>query len=56
MSANVTPASPVNTRTAERTFAQNHLNFSSAKNSFFADESDTGFIWVVIRSAVLYSA
>jgi hypothetical protein len=39
-SANVTPASPMDTWTADRTFAQNQLNF----------------IWAVIRSAVLYSA
>jgi hypothetical protein len=44
------------TWTAERPFARNQLNFSSAKNLFFADENEIRFIWAVIRSAVLYSA
>jgi hypothetical protein len=31
----------MDTWTAERTFARNQLNFSSAKNLFFADENET---------------
>jgi hypothetical protein len=50
------PASPMDTWTAERPFAQINILFSSAKNEFFADENKTGLIWTVIRSAVLYSA
>jgi hypothetical protein len=33
-SANVTPASPMNTWTAERTFARNQLNFHQQKTCF----------------------
>jgi hypothetical protein len=55
-SANGQPASPMDTWTAERPFAQINIIFSSAKNEFFADENREGFIWTVIRSAVLYSA
>jgi len=36
-SANVTPASPMDTWTAERTFALGNLKYPSAKNLFFAD-------------------
>jgi len=37
MSANVTPASPMDTWTAERTFARNNIKYPSARNLFFAD-------------------
>jgi len=33
-SANASPASPVNTRTAERAFARNHPNFHQQKTRF----------------------
>jgi hypothetical protein len=46
----------MDTWTAERPFARNPINFSSAKNSFFADENQILFVEAVIRSAVLYSA
>jgi len=55
-SANVTPASPVDTRTAERTFARNQLNFHQQKTCFLLMKMKFVFIWAVIRSAVLYSA
>jgi hypothetical protein len=53
-SANVTPASPMNTWTAERTFARKNLQYPSAKNKFFADGYEIRFVWAAIRSAVLY--
>jgi hypothetical protein len=50
------PASPVDTRTAERTFARNQLNFHQQKTCFLLMKMKFVFIWAVIRSAVLYSA
>jgi hypothetical protein len=42
-SANGQPASPVDTRTAERPFAQNNIKYPSAKNLFFADGYEISF-------------
>jgi len=33
----ITPASPMNTWTAERTFARSNIKYPSAKNLFFVD-------------------
>jgi hypothetical protein len=51
-SANVTPASPMNTWTAERTFALNQLNFHQQKTSFLLMKMKSVFICVAIHSAV----
>jgi hypothetical protein len=51
-SANVTPASPVNTRTAERTFARNQLNFHQQKTCFLLMKMKPVFICAAIHSAV----
>ncbi len=55
-SAKGQPASPMDTWTAERPFARSNLEYSSAKNKFFADEYESRFVWAFVRSAVLYSA
>jgi len=51
-SANVTPASPVNTRTAERTFARNQLDFHQQKTCFLLMKMKSVFICAAIHSAV----
>jgi len=54
-SANASPASPVDTRTAERAFARSSIKPPSAKNLFFA-EYERGILGSANHSAVLYPA
>jgi len=51
-SANVTPASPMDTWTAERTFARNQLDFHQQKTCFLLMKMKFVFICAAIHSAV----
>ena len=51
-SANVTPASPMNTWTAERTFARYQLNFHQQKTCFLLMKMKPVSICAAIHSAV----
>jgi hypothetical protein len=51
-SSNVTPASPMDTWTAERTFARNQLDFHQQKACFLLMKMKFVFICAAIHSAV----
>jgi hypothetical protein len=51
-SANVTSASPMDTWTAERTFARNQLDFHQQKTCFLLMKMKLAFICAAIHSAV----